>query len=161
MQPPQARSRRPPRPSFQERTCSRRPAAAAATFVEEVFARTWVTSKIPEERILKYSLSPQSGDRNRSINFNDRPARCSRLRLQTRCDSTRHRVNALRPGRIRTEQCDRLPRITADADLRIDFDLAEQRHAVSVRDAPPLAMAEDVNPSLAMRATKETHVLDH
>src|SRR4029077_16190877 len=62
---------------------------------------------------------------------------------------------------IRPEQRDRLPRIAADTDLRIDFDFAEQWHPVSFGDAPSFAVAEDINVPLAMRATKETHVLHH
>src|SRR4029077_3983774 len=80
-----------------------------------------------------------------SINLNDRSAGRGRLRLQTRCNSASHCVDALGPRRVRTEQCDRFPGIAADTDLRIDFDLAEQRHAVGVRDAPPFAMSKNVD----------------
>src|SRR5258708_7293639 len=92
------------------------------------------------------------------IDLDNRTTRGGRLRLQTRGDGARHRVDAFRTGRIWSEQRHRLAGIAADANLRIDFDLAEQRHAVGFRDAPPFAVAEDVDASLAMRATQETHV---
>src|SRR4029077_12837244 len=66
-------------------------------------------------------------------------------------DIARDRGDAFCAGGILAEGGDRLAGVAADADLRINFDLAEKRDPKSLRHALAFAVAENVNVALAMR----------
>src|SRR2546426_5272242 len=51
--------------------------------------------------------------------------------------------------------------VAADADARVNLDLAEHGHAEILRRAHPFAVPENVHAFLAMRTAEIAHVLDH
>src|ERR1700741_1051531 len=67
----------------------------------------------------------------------------------------------LPPGSLLAGQSDGLAGITADANLRINFNLAEKRDAERLRHVLTFAVAKHINASFAMRAVEVTHILDH
>ena len=52
----------------------------------------------------------------------------------------------------------RLAGVAADADLRLDFDFAEERHAENLGHFLAFAVAEDVYAAFAVRAIEIAHI---
>ncbi len=75
-------------------------------------------------------------------------------------DIAGHRVHAGGARSIFAKRGDGLPGITADADLRVDFNFAEEGDVEGLGEARAFAVAEDVNALFAMRAGEVAHVFD-
>src|SRR5207237_10485882 len=81
-------------------------------------------------------------------------------RLDLRHDLSRELVKPFRRGRVRTKDHDRLARITADHDLRIDRHFAEERNAEHFGGFLSAAVTENLFALAAMSADEVAHVLD-
>ncbi len=79
---------------------------------------------------------------------------------EPRCEGVRQGVEAARGSGVFALRCDGLAGIATDADARIDFDFAEDGHAVSDRGFRAFAVAEDVDGLVAVRADEGAHVFD-
>src|SRR4029077_2066341 len=80
--------------------------------------------------------------------------------LKARHNVAGHRVDALPARGVLAKRSDRLARVAADANLRIDLNFADERHAKAARHHLPFAVAENVDTAIAMRAVEVTHVFN-
>src|SRR5437879_13465448 len=78
-----------------------------------------------------------------------------------RGDGASHGVDAFRDGRTLALRGDRFAAIAANADLRVDLDFVQKRHAEQLCHVLAFAVAEDVDAPVAMRAVEIAHVFDH
>jgi hypothetical protein len=67
----------------------------------------------------------------------------------------------LLPGASSPSDATGLPVSPPDTNLRIDFNLTEERHTERFRHVLAFTVAENINAPVAMRAVEVAHVLDH
>src|ERR1700733_2074996 len=94
------------------------------------------------------------GEIDESQNLHDRSAGGSIDFRNARGDVAGNGVHAFSARRVLSMRSRGLARIAADADLRINLDLAEKRNAEALRHLPALAVAKHVDPGIAVRASK-------
>src|SRR6266566_736820 len=112
-------------------------------------------------RLKLYETSTSKKKLETSVDLNGRAADGAGNFGQAVGDGARNIVKALRAGAIFAEGRHGFAGVAANADARIDFNFAENGHAIGNRGFRAFAVAEDVHRLAAVRAREGAHVLDH
>src|SRR5260370_9634682 len=99
--------------------------------------------------------------REASIDLNRGAAGSAGHFREARDYSARDIVETLRARGVFAERRHRLASVPTDANARIDFHFAKDRHTVGQRRFRPFPVANAIQRLAAMRARKRAHVLDH